>query len=808
MKKMSARILLVLTLLASIRDIYTREIEEDVQCRFNVSPDAISKFTNKTVTVAYLKLESARRIKISKTDKKPFINPTRWQWTFGNEKESGYPTLRYPWDSFIVSFGTIPYKKVSLNLAINERTGECLNNLNQSQFMLSVATSLAQLLNKTKYSNNYFCLTVKNPISGFPNRIYHSFGISQDYTEYRCCELNYQRVVRCDEFVKQTDYLNLSKIVGLLLFLFLPLTVSLIPEQRKEPPKGNLMMTKPGDRNLHEFVQCDLQQLSDDFNDLDLQDWMYLDSNAQLGLGFVIRSVLLFDVCSITISRLRRIACVILSPMLLYYIIYRYDSLGFDILSDLLDADIPVGPYAVLFDFVPAYHNWWGFGGGPHILFANFIIGCSIILCVPRSLSDLLVDHLVFPENTYTFVFPAAKDVAKYGSDMFKYKTFGFEKLSHYLRAKAIMVLNYEFWIHFVKIWWSRASRCSTNLTERYKPTTILQIGLMNLVFFLLCFIMILVAMIEGAFTLIFHLAPGISFIFFVQKSYIYYFHNQHFLARQRRLVYIPLRILIIIVVVFLISYIITAYTVIFMHTVTIASEIFVYVFGGLLINSQDLIGYTIIITTTIAYLSNSLMGLANSYNYLFLDVLKSTEHEHVANSVLQSPNSGMQYAPEVLVMNVEPGKSEPTTKVILNGVLFSPTDRGIEAVDDNSCKEVYCKTCLIYRHSVPAISRDLFDFVVSNVRPLRQEILLTVTKMSIIFLFLYIAVTIINAYSLVYKLSMITQVSGLVLASALPGLFKLLRPTGSDAISKKSQYAHVRGAVRDFHQQMKHFHS
>ena len=390
-----------------------------------------------------------------------------WIWTYSGMEEAAFSLIKFPFDFDLLSCGLLTqhvkrYRPIGgkvnphVSVIINVTQDGCLPPLGNNITDLILQQALQELVNNTKYAqNSKFCYEVIYNVTHTMGSVWgyltHFFGVQRDYTGYRCCPYPKDKSsLGCNVSVKQTDYLWIIQVYGMIIAIFSPLMLQFCPEGPSNMRKHNHRVLPEEEDDLESFVEASEMPMIPD------EEWVYLGDDRFTFFGFIKR-IWLCNSPSMIVKRIRRVIfihlslIVILIRTLLYYFLKMYN------VKKRIDRDIPIGHLCIPFGLQDCLKNTWYFLGSPVIYLPLYLLFGSILLCIPEDIPHLFLSSKEFsdeshmPIRTFLYITDGALECRKIIRNHDHLR--GYKKLTAKLQDRFSMLITRRFWKLFFKVW-------------------------------------------------------------------------------------------------------------------------------------------------------------------------------------------------------------------------------------------------------------------------------------------------------------------------------------------------------------------
>ena len=714
------------------------------------------------------------------------FQPFTWYWTYKTSRGL-YPYLHWNIDYQILSFELLdektlkfdPYIQFHVSSGCNLTMG-ILETTELIANQLRILVSELETDNRTvsKYQESYWCYLAEKPDfrSSFAYKLGQYLLFQSSFINYNCCTTSYNYTgmryhYSCnDEQVeKWIQCTGCPYILGLLLFLYCPFVVcntKLWTGSQRQPEEADddhtHLLNTDTNGDLSDETECGT-------------DLVYLDGRYPITFGSVFANMVTSQ-HSVIISRLKRLAFVILSPVLLLVQIAYYNIQMSEEIKALIAHEVPVGFLALLGEtssmrdktFVPVF-------GGPVTMLVSYYVFGILFTVLPRSLKDIIESGLPTKESNFSPLLFNSNDVKRF-SKINIHDDNGYARAGNFLLYRLYSLFNGAFWKFAIQI-----------QRERVKHhCTLLSVVLLPL--YLSC------CVIELFICALFYSVPVLGFITLLIRGVI---NTSNAMLRERILpVGNALRKQILISLCSAFTTIVLLFYVysvclVFLQSFLFVSQIIIYCYIAIVIFPAASFGYLFFVVVLVYYIFRLIRGFGANYLELLcdtVDIISRTAEQDGYLSVLDK---------SLLISDFR--IKEIKTIFINNVKIQVPLESQRELVRPGGSR----KRQLIYQNNTYGVRRDLFNYIVKSHLPVHQQALKVIFHLVVIFFFLLITISLTTSFCRgpVSEMSDVMHVVFVVIVGALPRVLEVVLRESSEHVYREIKLRQIEGTVNDFWQ-------
>ncbi|KAH3772009.1 uncharacterized protein LOC127845453 [Dreissena polymorpha] len=382
------------------------------------------------------------------------IFPHNWVWTYSTEN-SNYPYLSLYMDYGIVSFSLLDARTLELDyLALyvipDNQTENCRLIIGDNASMINVAKALSEIVvtnntDENRYQKHFFCYLTKLPEVDTFAGLY--FNFPTNVFQYSCCIFEYSynegrySEPKCNQKQQKWTLCTTGPyFAGIIILAFCPIFLFQLLNT-----VGKDEICQPYDFDC--LIDTPLT-LCQDIQEEDT--WIFLDGKPPLRLSDL-PSRLLSDLKEhrpLTYSRLSRLLCVLIAPVLLFVRVLLFkDGIGSKntvTVDDLVARSTPLGFLSLLAKYEHARQTFVPILGGPWVVLGLFYILGIIIIVTPRSLKQI-IENGTPTKRKWSPLFFGVDEVLRMA--MLEPETEpGYSRASTFCRGSFLMLFNVLFW--------------------------------------------------------------------------------------------------------------------------------------------------------------------------------------------------------------------------------------------------------------------------------------------------------------------------------------------------------------------------
>ena len=719
------------------------------------------------------------------------VQPFKWYWTYKTSRGL-YPYLHWNGDYHILSFKLLDEKTLKMEPYIQFHVSSgCNLTMGTAETTELIASQLRVLVSEletdnrtvSKYHDSYWCYLAEMP--DFRNSVVYKMGLyllfQSSFINYNCCttwynytDMQYHYNCNNEQVEKWIQCTVCPYILGLLLFLYCPFVVC----NTKLCTDSQSQTEVEGDEHTHLLNTPSTSDISDR-DQIDqtecVTDFIYLDGRYPITFGSIFANMVLSQ-HSVTASRLKRLAFVILSPVLLLVQIAYYNIQMSEEIKALIAHEVPVGFLALLGEtsslrdktFVPVF-------GGPVTMLVSYYVFGILFIVFPRSLKDIIESGIPSKGSNLSPLLFNSNDVNCF-SKINIYDDNGYARAGNFLLHRLYSLFNGAFWKFAIQI-----------QRERVKHhCTLLSVVLLPL--YLSC------CVIELFICALFYSVPVLGFITLLIRGVI---NTSNAMLRERILpVGNAVRKQIIIslcsafTTIVLLFYIYSV-CLVFLQSFLFVSQIIIYCYIAIVIFPAASFGYLFFVVVLVYYIFRLIRGFGANYLELLcdtVDIISRTAEQDTYLSVLDK---------SLLISDFR--IKEIKTIFINNVKIRVPLESQRELVRPGGSR----KRQLIYRNSTYGIRRDLFYYIVKSHLPVHQQALKVIFHLVVIFFFLLITISLTTSFCRgpVSEMSDVMHVVFVVIVGALPRVLEVVLRESSEHVYREIKLRRIEGTVNDFWQ-------
>lgn len=706
------------------------------------------------------------------------FRPSEWVWTYGSGNEKS-PYLSWNIDYGLLSFGLLDAKTENIpNVFFNIPT-DCQITYGTPSTTSAIACALTDLIcdlskeEYPKYENNNFCFLSEAPgireTIDYQAALYLNFPIS--FINYNCCSAYYS--YERSEFIQNCSKDQTKKIMvcsygpyvlGIALFLYFPIVLLEICAWLAKDEK---------------IVVNGYTQHSNDEN------WLFLDGKSPLTFLDLFSS----NICGlqrshpVLISRIRRFVVIMVAPVIIFIQLYMYsgsDGIGKSGIrvKDLVDHGTPVGFLSLLGNkenrnnvFVPY------FGGASCLLIMYYITGILFLFC-PRSLK--LIVEIGMPQGRFGSKTPLCFSVEHIQElSMLNVISIepGYDRGSVLFRCSIYMIFNKLFWAKVLNI---QTQRINWNLSG---GTKLLLVAKLTFLPFYIIF-----CVMEALLCVLFYGVPLFGFVVIMVKGAT---SSLASLRKGNRFFSHPIVAIIGTIVIFA-MFLFFAYSVclIFIESFSFLSQIIIFCFVAVIIYPTVSFGYLFFFIVLLYYLVRLVRDFGDGY----LELL-STAVERSQEINCQLPNRVTIADGVINIANVQ---AASVVGVKINGRLIElPHNFMHNAITDNEV-EKYRKKDNMY-----GIPKKLFEYLIVKHRPVHQQVIQIVFRLTLIVLLIIMTMSITSTYvaAPTTEISEVMHVIFIVSIGALPRVLEVVMMNSSEMVRREVELRHLEQSIAEYWQ-------
>ncbi|KAH3771960.1 uncharacterized protein LOC127845388 [Dreissena polymorpha] len=706
-------------------------------------------------------------VELSHTD--DVILPHNWVWTYSTDK-SNYPYLSWYIDYGVVSFSLLDARTLELDyLALDvipvNRTENCRLIIGDNASMINVAKALFEIVVTNNpehpYRKHFFCYLTKLPkVDNFAG-LY--FNFPTNVFQYSCCIFDYSYTEgkysdpECNQKQQKWTLCTTGPyFAGIILLAFCPIFVF-----QFLTTVGKHEICQPYDFNC--LIDTPLT-LCQDIQEEDM--WIFLDGRPPLRL-FDLPSRLLSDLKEnrpLTYSRLSRLLCVLIAPVLLFVRVLLFkDGIGSKntvTVDDLVAKGTPLGFLTILAKYEHARQTFVPILGGPWVVLGLFYILGIIIIVAPNSFKQI-IENGTPTKRTWSPLFFGVDEVLRMA--MLEPETApGYSRASEFCRGSFLMLFNGLFWKRVCYVNKKRFLR----LIVRYK-----------IAFILLVIPVTVLSFLEFATCLIYNAVPFFSGGVILMKGYIVSILDQinyHFGSIVFSCKFSVVFIICTCSILFcLFLYILCL---IFLESFIFISQITIMCFVAVVVFPSSSFGYLFFVVAILYYVTRLIRSFGNVYlELLSIAVEQSVVSEsHIKSSAYENTSQKVPYDDTVCGNDVQNTSGTPP------GTTIHRTRQ---------------------RKNLRGIPRSLFEYLINKHRPLYLHVLKLLLSITLIIALWVVTLYILDKFNVSSpsERSDVMHVVFVVIVGALPRVLEVVFIDESDVIKRQVEETKIAKSIERY---------
>ena len=695
-------------------------------CKLKVDRKSQKEFTHnimiKKYNFVHLKLHfvnftvNATRNVIGKDD---------WIWTYRGEN-GAQQYLYIPDDFGYLSFGLLWAHTLEERLPIDLISHNCSNlTIGEKETDSLISQALDKMTSKIPskhaiYNSSYWCYNKRIWIySRFLYEFCSNWICTLQTIEYECCNFHYDYVTknRTNQCHKENHnygaiWWMLPIITGNICFAFYPLLLTKIGMKFKKLSK---IMKKERSKS-GKYPHTETNQHNQESKERKMKsDYISLNSSNLISVfSTLVFPIYVFVFGGSRGSRFLRIWIIIL-PMCITAIHALLDYVyAYHFWKDAVRKGAIVGFSAILTRPTETRKQFMYAFGGPIVATAVCFLFGFLLIVFPADLEEFLTIRIGRRSRKYLLYFnlPLKIKERMSGINVRNYK--GCKKLHNLFLAQIFMLINFQFWKQSLKLFYLRWKNII--FIKMYKIWQNRFVAILLGIVMLPCYIVFCV--IELLFAVLYYLFPVISCFFIILNStcihYNNYFKHKAFILKCIQYVFfIPMLIL------FSASW--YTYSIIFLDGFWFLSRIVMLTYGGIVAYPHFSYGYLVLAFMTLFYVTESINAFSESYRDLLkvsLDSCEKFQRKYI-------------------------------------------DDDGIDKEELKSIKTKY------------GMKTDIFYWIIDKNLPKRNQLLITLLKMTSVVTILIISVNLLVTFDKFKELSIVEHVFTVLFICALPKILK-----------------------------------
>ncbi|XP_067649040.1 uncharacterized protein [Haliotis asinina] len=752
------------------------------RCVFTVDDDSVDDFTylgrSKKPRVLYMTLTLRNTSIASKT--KTAFQPLQWIWTFRTPL-GATPFLSWPRDYRVLSFGVLDSFTNNLAMTLQANPQNCDVHLGSKATTQAISDAIGDAI-KTKvsvvnadYNSSIWCYQeIKHKID-LSDFIANSLGIQTRILVNRCCRLSFDSETRlrpaiCSESPLEPTFTTttLPYVLGVFGILYFP--IWLCAWSFNMSPKS--IPSSHADMERTSTLQMDIS------HDV---IWLYRGTRSPVTFSSIFtRTFSCLKRHPHMTSRIQRLLFIFLSPAITYIRLYFYYMSEFQYFQDCIKSNVPIGYLSVFFGHELSRRNLFTALGGPYVLHGVYFTIGTLLLCLPRNLSQSMGSVLhQCPATIWSPLSLGLVKTSRLGGLNCSLEDNSFKLVSRVLRANLLLLINIDFWSFMFTLQYTRLQSISTKLNSL--PTVVKYMLMLAI-----CPLYLVVCVVEIILCAAYYGLPIVYFFTLVLRVYIKLvldtFNNIGWLnnsdnpvAKILRLLRFPVSMAMVLVIV----YCLYTFSAIFISSFTFVFGVMTFTYIGIVAYPNIAFGYYTFAITCLYYTWKTVRDIDIGYMNLF------TKAINVSKSLEKEPPI---FKP--------PARSAKTRKIVASvEEKTSIAEEHKVEMRDTPVQLMFVKTC----DSRPGIPKDLFETVIERHRPFRVCVFMSMLKLAVICLLVTTTVDLIEDFSKYNEMSVIVSLLSSLIVCSIPRVLSLVLSKTDSAASEEDFLRRLSRTVREY---------
>ena len=732
-------------------DIYESELINE--CSLYVKPESVKMFRRRVLydraTALLLNLRLPADIHKHVIRSQDVILPLKWRWVYRDT----LPYLQMPYAANVWSLGLLSLhsgREVNVELSYMNKKKICQNynwSIGDTITDKIIGNALGQMttkvvaVNDLRYDTSHWCYMRKIPRTG--SDVYpifdDNFFSTSPSLEYTCCKYTHEmseNTVICERTHKYDPvWWDVPLGLGILMLLYFPMLLMKVNGViHKKILESCLKPNGTPDGNGQAGTDTVVHGPTEVVTFKERNDKVYLKGNSPVTAMSIILSAIshLLPSKQSTKSRMAIFAFPLFTLLIPGIELLIYYCFVHDYAVDLAKNNISIGFSGVLAGW-KANEMKFSIFGGPYIALGIYLIIGWVLMLTPKVMADQIYNG-VFEgyRNSKSVLTISLEDKERLGSVKVKKQTNGYFRLFKLQKCHIYMLVNPDFWICVAQIDKNRWISFLTTLEQcvHYKAVAIIiSIPILPLY--------VAMSVAELVVTVFLYAVPLFSFIVCVLRGFtlgLNKYISEKFCTSCARIGAV-LRFPIGMFVFGLVFYFTYIFTVLFFDGFFFLSRILMFTYTAVVAYPRETYGYFML------FLISAYYGLEGFFH--FGDIYKS-----------------------ILKICVKLCKQD----VALQGYLY-------HYKEDNDA-DVY------------GISKDMFEYLVEQIRPRRVQALHSVIKFVSVVFVLSVSIVLMERFRNFEDLSLFVHIFVILFICALPTIYHF-------AISKKEIKTKLRKKVK-----------
>ncbi|XP_060592788.1 uncharacterized protein LOC132747424 [Ruditapes philippinarum] len=700
-------------------------------CNFKVKNVSKIEFTYNILknryNFVYLKLNF---VNFSVNASRNVISKTDWIWTYRGEK-GAHQYLYIPEDFGYLSFGLLWAHTMKERLTVDiEKSGDCKNLIignedTDNQIGHALGDMTSEIASKQEmYNSSLWCYYKRTwTHSSFLYNLCMNSICTIQTIEYECCKFHFDyvkkiRTIQChqESYHYGTLWWILPIIAGNICFGFYPLLLTKLGMKIKK-----LSKTLKKERSISLSMNSATETFESNSGHINTDrlkrsDYLSLKSNPISVFSTLVSPFYGLILQGTKGSRALRIWIIIL-PMCLAATRVLLDYIyAYDFIVSAVQKGALLGFSTLLAGAHEARKYFiYAFGGPIVATSICFLFGCLLIV-FPSNLENFVAAGMVGHVKQFLFLMRMPLKLKEHLSGLNIRRHKGCRKIHHLFLAQIFMLINFQFWTQSIKLFrirWGNKIFLKVYNCWQSMYVAVLHCAIILPFYMVFCLAELLLAVL-------YYLFPVVNCFFILLKSFCIHYNNcfQHrglIMKCLQRLLFMPMIFL------FFISW--YTYCITFFDGFWFLSKIAMLTYSGIFAYPHLSYGYLVLAFMTLFYVTESINAFSESYKDLLkmsLEFCEKFQNKHIDNAEID--------------------------QIAIKGIR---TKYGIKI--------------------------DLFYLIINTNLPRRNQLFITILKLSLVISVLVVSVKLLVAFDKFKDLSIVTHVFTVLFVCALPKIIKTM---------------------------------